>query len=184
MVVKYRFWWANHTWNVENKSLVWYVEKKKKKSPRLSTRSNVCNHNDYPLQTSQKIIISQTSLKVILMFHVWWGGGGKQIMFAISLFLGLQRFLSCSLLLWMKKIHRAFNTFYLPAKNPFSAVEGEVGAKFVANSIPDTVRVHQVDFFKALINVKWTDKSTVLRNSVKPCISNIILYTMYIGAYR
>ena len=29
----------------------------------------------------------------------------------------------------MKKIQRAFNTFYLPAKNPFSAVEGggEVG---------------------------------------------------------
>ena len=41
-----------------------------------------------------------------------------------------------------EKIHRAFNTFYLLAKNRFSAVErgGEVeGAEFVANSIPDTV---------------------------------------------
>ena len=27
----------------------------------------------------------------------------------------------------MKKIHRAFNTFYLPAKNSFSAVEGGEG---------------------------------------------------------
>ena len=42
-----------------------------------------------------------------------------------------------------------FNTFYLPAKNPFSAVErggeGRLGAEFVANSIPDTIRAHQVD---------------------------------------
>ena len=46
----------------------------------------------------------------------------------------------------MKKIHKAFNTFYLPAKNPFSAVEGRLGAEFVANSIPDTVRVHHIDY--------------------------------------
>ena len=32
----------------------------------------------------------------------------------------------------MKKIHRAFNTFYLLAKNSFSAVEGgEGGAEFL-----------------------------------------------------
>ena len=48
-----------------------------------------------------------------------------------------------------KKIHRAFNTLYLiPAKKPFSTLEGGggLGAEFVANSIPDTVGVHQVDY--------------------------------------
>ena len=49
-------------------------------------------------------------------------------MFAISLFLGIQRFFVLwFILLLMKKIHRAFNTFYLLAKNSFSAVEGERG---------------------------------------------------------
>ena len=56
-------------------------------------------------------------------------------MFAISLFLSIHLVVY---IIMNGKIHRAFNTFYLPAKNPFRAVEGGcLGAEFVAN-IPDT----------------------------------------------